>query len=111
MAHNINNVPGESIYKLCKVVGSPLPSGRKVSRALYQEQKKTNSHKYRKNARHYIESRSKRQRAIFKLYGKHREVVRSFILMTTSSPFGACPYYMIFSRMPPYNIMERYFLH
>ena len=33
-AHNINNGPDESIYKLCKVVGSPIPSGTRVSRAL-----------------------------------------------------------------------------
>ena len=59
VAHNINNGPVESIYKLCKVVGSLIPSGTRVSRALYQELKKTNSHKFRKNAKHYIESRSK----------------------------------------------------
>ena len=40
-AHNINNGPGESINKLCKVVGSPIPSRTRVSRAPYQEQKKT----------------------------------------------------------------------
>ena len=47
-AHNINNGPGESIYKLRKVVGFQIPSGTRVFRALYQEQKKTISHKYRK---------------------------------------------------------------
>ena len=70
-AHNINNGPGELIYKLCKVVCSPIPSGTRVFRALYQEQKKTNSHKSRKKAKHYIESRSKRQWAIYKLYAEH----------------------------------------
>ena len=33
-AHNINNGPGQSIYKLCKVFGSPIPSGTRVSRAI-----------------------------------------------------------------------------
>ena len=89
-AHNINNGPGESIYKLCKVVGSPIPSGTRVSRALYQEQKKTNSHKSRKKAKHYIESRSKRRRAIYKLYAEHREVVKyqkNILLPVTSEKF------------------------
>ena len=78
-AHNINNGPGiivQSIYKLCKIVGSPIPSGTRVSRALYQEQKKTNSHKSRKKAKHFIESRSKRRQVIYKLYAEHREVVK-----------------------------------
>ena len=74
MAHNINKGPVESIYKLCKVVGSLIPSGTWVSRALYQELKKTNSHKFRKNRKHYIES--KRQMAIYKLYAEHREEVK-----------------------------------
>ena len=75
-AHNINNAPGESIYKLCKVDGSLIPSRTRVSRALYQEQKKTNSHKSRKKAKHYMEDRSKRRWAIYKLYAEHREVVK-----------------------------------
>ena len=76
VAHNMNNGPDESIYQLCKVVGPLIPSGTMVSRAIYQELKKTNSHKFRKNAKHYIESRSKWRRAIYKLYAEHREEVK-----------------------------------
>ena len=36
-AHNINHGPGESIYQLCKVVGSPISPGIKVSRTLKQQ--------------------------------------------------------------------------
>ena len=43
-AHNINNGPVESIYKLCfKVAGSLIPSGTRVSRALYQTKKNKQS--------------------------------------------------------------------
>lgn len=48
-AHNINHGPGESLYKLCKAVGSPIFIGTRVSRALYQQQKNNECHKRRKN--------------------------------------------------------------
>ena len=48
-AHSINHGPGESIYKLCRVVGSPTQVGTRVCRALYQQQKVNERHKQRKN--------------------------------------------------------------
>ena len=48
-AHSINHGPGESIYKLCRVVGSPIQVGTRVCRALYQQQKVNERHKQRKN--------------------------------------------------------------
>ena len=48
-AHSINHGPGEQIYKLCRVVGSPIQAGTRVCRALYQQQKVNERHKQRKN--------------------------------------------------------------
>ena len=38
-AHNINNGPGESVFKLCKAAGSTIHGGTRVCQALKQQQK------------------------------------------------------------------------
>ena len=75
-AHNINHGPGESIYKLCRVVGSPIQAGTRVCRALYQQQKVNERHKQRKKSKHYKEARSKKRRALYKLYEQQQEHVK-----------------------------------
>lgn len=75
-AHNINHGPGESIYQLCKLVGSPISAGTRVSRALSQQQKINESHKKRKNSKQYKEGRSRKRRALYKLYEQRQEDVK-----------------------------------
>lgn len=75
-AHNINHGPGESIYKLCKAVGSPISAGTRVSRSLNQQQNISQCHKKRKSAKRYKEARSRKRRALFSLYERHQEEVK-----------------------------------
>ena len=75
-AHNINHGPGESIYQLCKVVGSPISPGTRVSRALKQQQNINDCHKRRKKTKAYIDRRSRKRRALFKLYETRQEEVK-----------------------------------
>lgn len=75
-AHSINHGSGESIYKLCRAVGSPIQAGTRVCRALYQLQKVNERHKQRKKSKHYKEARSKKRRALYKLYEQQQEQVK-----------------------------------
>ena len=72
-AHNINHGPGESIYQLCKVVGSPISPGTRVSRALKQQQNINCQKRRKKKSKAYIDRRSRKRRELFKLYETHQE--------------------------------------
>lgn len=72
-AHNINHGPGESIFKLCKLVGSPISPGSRVARTLNGFQKIYKSHKKRKMTKSYKDSRCRKRRALFALYEKQQE--------------------------------------
>ena len=61
-AHNINHGPGESIYHLCKVVGSPISPGTRVSRALKQQQNINDCHKRRKKKQKKKKKNKKKQK-------------------------------------------------
>ena len=83
-AHNINHGRGESIYLLCRVVGSSISPGTRVSRALKQQQKINDCHKRRKKTKTYIDKRSRKRRALFKLYETHQEEVMYHKMYATS---------------------------
>ena len=72
-AHNINHGPGESIFKLCKLVGSPISPGTRVARTLNGYQKMYESDKKRKKTKTYKDSRCRKRRALFALYEKQQE--------------------------------------
>ena len=75
-AHNLNNGPGESIVKLCKVVGSTIPSGTRVRRALKQQQNFSHSNRKRKRTQQYKDALCRKRRALYSLYEKHQEKVK-----------------------------------
>lgn len=66
------NGPGESIYTLCTVIGSPISPGPSVSRALNQHQKIIESQKMHKRTKTYKEARCIKQRALYTLYEKQQ---------------------------------------
>ena len=72
-AHNINHGPGESIFKLCELVGSPISPGTRVARTLNGYQQMYERDKKHKKTKCYKESRCRKRRALFALYEKQQE--------------------------------------
>lgn len=71
--HSINNGPGESIKKLCKLAGCPIPPGGKVAKGLQALQDICEKQKSRQKSLCRKIQRQKRRTRMFKLYEKHQE--------------------------------------
>lgn len=71
--HNINNGPGESIAKLCRVAGCPITVGSKVAAALVTEQRISETSKLRYKSVLQKYKRKLKQKKLYRLYEKHKE--------------------------------------
>ena len=73
--HNINNGPGESVFKLCKAAGSTIHGGTRVCQALKQQQKISHSNRKRKRTQAYKDALCRKRRALYRLYEKNQEEI------------------------------------
>ena len=75
-AHNINNGPGESVFKLCRAVSSSIHEGTRVCRTLKQQQKISNNNKKRKRMQIYKDALCRKRHALYQLYEKNQEEIK-----------------------------------
>ena len=59
--HNINNGPGESIFKLCKAAGPTIHGGTRVCQALKQQEKISHSNRKRKRRQAYKDAKMQKE--------------------------------------------------
>lgn len=66
--HSVNNGPGQSIYKLCKKIGTPIVPGSRVSKSLHAVQKTREQQRMYHKSEKAKSARCKKRQYVYKLY-------------------------------------------